>query len=145
MLIYNIENPYFSVATHNICVSKDTVESVSLYFLFLLFLILILIFILILILILIYVFVLAVLLYVFLYIIVDLVKRYFQIRNEGGEGVIIRDPNAPYVNGYSRFIYKHKVSLFFPFLSFPFLSFPSFLSRFFSSTSFNIKSGIQRC
>eukprot|EP00026_Physarum_polycephalum_P003134 Phypoly_transcript_03143.p1 GENE.Phypoly_transcript_03143~~Phypoly_transcript_03143.p1 ORF type:complete len:818 (+),score=151.04 Phypoly_transcript_03143:58-2511(+) len=58
---FSHKNPYFGVATHNICLNKDTVEA-----------------------------------------------KYFSIRNEGGEGVIIRDPKAPYVNGYSRFIYKFK-------------------------------------
>eukprot|EP00026_Physarum_polycephalum_P002322 Phypoly_transcript_02328.p1 GENE.Phypoly_transcript_02328~~Phypoly_transcript_02328.p1 ORF type:complete len:917 (+),score=144.55 Phypoly_transcript_02328:40-2790(+) len=33
---------------------------------------------------------------------------YFKIRAQGGEGIILRYPDSPYVNGYSRFMYKHK-------------------------------------
>jgi len=42
-----------------------------------------------------------------------LVKVYFKIRAQGGEGIILRYPDSPYVNGYSRFMYKHKVILFY--------------------------------
>eukprot|EP00026_Physarum_polycephalum_P001669 Phypoly_transcript_01671.p1 GENE.Phypoly_transcript_01671~~Phypoly_transcript_01671.p1 ORF type:complete len:1064 (+),score=159.93 Phypoly_transcript_01671:260-3193(+) len=33
---------------------------------------------------------------------------YFKIRSKDGEGIILRDPDAAYVPGYSRFLYKHK-------------------------------------
>eukprot|EP00026_Physarum_polycephalum_P002498 Phypoly_transcript_02505.p1 GENE.Phypoly_transcript_02505~~Phypoly_transcript_02505.p1 ORF type:complete len:743 (+),score=67.33 Phypoly_transcript_02505:95-2323(+) len=35
-------------------------------------------------------------------------SAFFNIRTQGGEGIILRDPFAPYVHGYSRFLYKHK-------------------------------------
>eukprot|EP00026_Physarum_polycephalum_P003700 Phypoly_transcript_03714.p1 GENE.Phypoly_transcript_03714~~Phypoly_transcript_03714.p1 ORF type:complete len:765 (+),score=114.78 Phypoly_transcript_03714:31-2325(+) len=33
---------------------------------------------------------------------------FFKLRSEGSEGVILRDPNAPYINGYSHSLYKYK-------------------------------------
>jgi hypothetical protein len=36
-------------------------------------------------------------------------KYYFSVRQTEGEGVILRDPSAPYISGYSHHIYKHRV------------------------------------
>lgn len=36
-------------------------------------------------------------------------QMFFKIKGEGGEGIILRHPTAKYVQGYSRFLYKHKV------------------------------------
>eukprot|EP00026_Physarum_polycephalum_P002917 Phypoly_transcript_02926.p1 GENE.Phypoly_transcript_02926~~Phypoly_transcript_02926.p1 ORF type:complete len:773 (+),score=149.17 Phypoly_transcript_02926:98-2416(+) len=33
---------------------------------------------------------------------------FFALRSRGGEGIILRDPNSAYVNGYSRHLYKYK-------------------------------------
>eukprot|EP00026_Physarum_polycephalum_P003462 Phypoly_transcript_03474.p1 GENE.Phypoly_transcript_03474~~Phypoly_transcript_03474.p1 ORF type:complete len:467 (+),score=96.35 Phypoly_transcript_03474:1038-2438(+) len=33
---------------------------------------------------------------------------FFRIRAQGGEGIILRDPTAPYVHGYTRSLYKYK-------------------------------------
>eukprot|EP00026_Physarum_polycephalum_P002177 Phypoly_transcript_02182.p1 GENE.Phypoly_transcript_02182~~Phypoly_transcript_02182.p1 ORF type:complete len:962 (+),score=179.47 Phypoly_transcript_02182:307-2886(+) len=37
-----------------------------------------------------------------------LASVFYQIRAKGGEGIILRDPEAPYVSGYSRFLFKHR-------------------------------------
>ena len=39
---------------------------------------------------------------------------FLQVLSTGGEGLILRDPKAGYLHGYSPFLYKHKVTLFFP-------------------------------
>eukprot|EP00026_Physarum_polycephalum_P001689 Phypoly_transcript_01691.p1 GENE.Phypoly_transcript_01691~~Phypoly_transcript_01691.p1 ORF type:complete len:1022 (+),score=174.74 Phypoly_transcript_01691:50-3115(+) len=35
-------------------------------------------------------------------------SKFFTVRNKGGEGVILRNPEAPYIQGYSHALYKHK-------------------------------------
>lgn len=40
---------------------------------------------------------------------IDIINIFFKIRANHGEGIILRDPSAPYVPGYSHHIYKHKV------------------------------------
>lgn len=44
-------------------------------------------------------------------ILIDNEKIFFKIRAKHGEGIILRDPSAPYDPGYSHFMYKHKVEI----------------------------------
>ena len=39
-----------------------------------------------------------------------MMKKFYTVRAKDGEGIILRDPTSPYVNGYSKFLYKTKVS-----------------------------------
>ena len=48
----------------------------------------------------------------------DHLEKIFQdIMDQGGEGIILRDPSAPFEVGRSRGFLKHKVSHFTPFHS----------------------------